>query len=181
MRRRPGSRFWIPTISGSRDIWKPLWRRRKELAPNSFPCWVHPFSTATLGRNSKRARLPQRSSLIFRTPFHRRLRYSTLISDDVEKKLVVVASGGFDPNFRYVEDREMWLRCARGKAKFAYTGEANLPLTGNTRRHSHSMRGQWLWRAPKSSNAIRTGPRFLENCGGAKLRRRGSAAGRIFS
>lgn len=31
-------------------------------------------------------------------------------------------AGGFDPSFRYVEDREMWLRCARAGAKFAYTG-----------------------------------------------------------
>lgn len=31
--------------------------------------------------------------------------------------------GGFDPSFRYVEDRDMWLRCARVGARFAYTGE----------------------------------------------------------
>jgi GT2 family glycosyltransferase len=30
--------------------------------------------------------------------------------------------GGFDPAFRYVEDREMWMRCARAGAVFAYTG-----------------------------------------------------------
>ncbi|HWA86524.1 MAG TPA: glycosyltransferase [Opitutus sp.] len=30
--------------------------------------------------------------------------------------------GGFDPTFRYVEDREMWIRCARRGAKFHYTG-----------------------------------------------------------
>ncbi len=30
--------------------------------------------------------------------------------------------GGFDPTFRYVEDREMWIRCARSGARFAYTG-----------------------------------------------------------
>jgi glycosyltransferase involved in cell wall biosynthesis len=30
--------------------------------------------------------------------------------------------GGFDPTFRYVEDREMWLRCARTGAHFLYTG-----------------------------------------------------------
>ena len=30
--------------------------------------------------------------------------------------------GGFAPAFRYVEDREMWLRCARSGARFAYTG-----------------------------------------------------------
>lgn len=31
--------------------------------------------------------------------------------------------GGFNPAFRYVEDREMWLRCARAGATFAFTGE----------------------------------------------------------
>jgi glycosyltransferase involved in cell wall biosynthesis len=30
--------------------------------------------------------------------------------------------GGFDPTFRYVEDREMWIRCARTGAQFVYTG-----------------------------------------------------------
>ncbi|MBC7368057.1 MAG: glycosyltransferase [Undibacterium sp.] len=30
---------------------------------------------------------------------------------------------GFNPTFRYVEDREMWLRCARAGAVFAYTGQ----------------------------------------------------------
>ncbi len=30
--------------------------------------------------------------------------------------------GGFDPDFRYVEDREMWMRCARAGAVFLYTG-----------------------------------------------------------
>ena len=33
-------------------------------------------------------------------------------------------AGGFDPSFRYVEDREMWLRCARVGGRFVYTGEA---------------------------------------------------------
>ena len=31
--------------------------------------------------------------------------------------------GGFDESYRYVEDREMWLRCARSGARFRYTGE----------------------------------------------------------
>lgn len=30
--------------------------------------------------------------------------------------------GGFDPSFRYVEDREMWIRCVRRGARVAYTG-----------------------------------------------------------
>jgi glycosyltransferase involved in cell wall biosynthesis len=40
--------------------------------------------------------------------------------------------GGFDPTFSYAEDREMWIRCARTGAKFAYTG-VNTCLR---RRHS---------------------------------------------
>lgn len=31
--------------------------------------------------------------------------------------------GGFNPEYRYVEDREMWMRCARAGAKFHYTGK----------------------------------------------------------
>ena len=31
--------------------------------------------------------------------------------------------GGFDESYRYVEDREMWLRCARSGARFLFTGE----------------------------------------------------------
>ena len=43
--------------------------------------------------------------------------------------------GGFNPAFRYVEDREMWLRCARAGAAFAFTG-------GNTclyRKHGAAL------------------------------------------
>lgn len=32
-------------------------------------------------------------------------------------------AGKFDPRFRYVEDRDMWLRCARAGGKFAFTGQ----------------------------------------------------------
>ena len=38
------------------------------------------------------------------------------------KKSLWQRIGGFNPAFRYVEDREMWLRCARAGAVFAYTG-----------------------------------------------------------
>ena len=31
--------------------------------------------------------------------------------------------GGFDETYRYVEDREMWLRCARSGARFLFSGE----------------------------------------------------------
>ena len=43
--------------------------------------------------------------------------------------------GGFDPAFRYVEDREMWLRCARAGASFAYTGRQ----TCLYRRHGEAL------------------------------------------
>jgi glycosyltransferase involved in cell wall biosynthesis len=38
------------------------------------------------------------------------------------KKSLWTQVGGFNPAFRYVEDREMWLRCARAGAVFAFTG-----------------------------------------------------------
>jgi glycosyltransferase involved in cell wall biosynthesis len=38
------------------------------------------------------------------------------------KKSLWAKVGGFDPAFRYVEDREMWMRCARAGSLFAFTG-----------------------------------------------------------
>jgi glycosyltransferase involved in cell wall biosynthesis len=38
------------------------------------------------------------------------------------KKSLWTKVGGFDPAFRYVEDREMWMRCARAGSVFAFTG-----------------------------------------------------------
>jgi glycosyltransferase involved in cell wall biosynthesis len=43
--------------------------------------------------------------------------------------------GGFDESFRYVEDREMWLRCARAGAKFAFSGT----FTCYYRRHAAAL------------------------------------------
>jgi len=43
--------------------------------------------------------------------------------------------GGFNPDFRYVEDREMWLRCARAGAVFAFTGHN----TCRYRRHATAL------------------------------------------
>jgi glycosyltransferase involved in cell wall biosynthesis len=43
--------------------------------------------------------------------------------------------GGFDPAFRYVEDRDMWLRCARAGARFYYTGRA----TCRYRKHGAAL------------------------------------------
>lgn len=43
-------------------------------------------------------------------------------SSVVMKRCLWEDVGGFDPTFRYVEDREMWIRCARTGARFVYTG-----------------------------------------------------------
>lgn len=42
---------------------------------------------------------------------------------------------GFDPDYRYVEDREMWLRCARAGAVFAFTGRN----TCHYRKHASAL------------------------------------------
>jgi glycosyltransferase involved in cell wall biosynthesis len=43
--------------------------------------------------------------------------------------------GGFNPDFRYVEDREMWLRCARALGRFAFTGG----VTCRYRKHASAL------------------------------------------
>lgn len=55
---------------------------------------------------------------------------SVVLSRDLWKKV-----GGFNPDFRYVEDREMWLRCARALGRFAYTGK----VTMRYRKHASAL------------------------------------------
>jgi glycosyltransferase involved in cell wall biosynthesis len=55
---------------------------------------------------------------------------SVLLRRDLWNRL-----GGFNPDFRYVEDREMWLRCARGGGRFAYTGT----ITCRYRKHASAL------------------------------------------
>jgi len=56
-------------------------------------------------------------------------------SSVVLRKSLWQCVGGFDPTFRYVEDREMWLRCARSGARFVFTG-ANTCLY---RKHGEAL------------------------------------------
>ncbi len=56
-------------------------------------------------------------------------------SSAVMRKSLWERSGGFDPSFRYVEDREMWLRCARVGGRFVYTGKN----TCRYRKHSEAL------------------------------------------
>ena len=48
--------------------------------------------------------------------------YAVQPSSVLLRKELWARVGGFNPACRYVEDREMWLRCARAGAVFAYTG-----------------------------------------------------------
>ena len=56
-------------------------------------------------------------------------------SSVVLRKTLWERAGGFDPSFRYVEDREMWLRCARVGGRFVFTG-ANTCLY---RKHGEAL------------------------------------------
>jgi glycosyltransferase involved in cell wall biosynthesis len=56
-------------------------------------------------------------------------------SSVILKKELWARVRGFNPTFRYVEDREMWLRCARAGAIFAYTGHN----TCRYRKHASAL------------------------------------------
>jgi glycosyltransferase involved in cell wall biosynthesis len=56
-------------------------------------------------------------------------------SSVILKKELWARVRGFNPSFRYVEDREMWLRCARAGAIFAYTGHN----TCRYRKHASAL------------------------------------------
>ncbi len=56
-------------------------------------------------------------------------------SSVVMRKSLWERAGGFDPSFRYVEDREMWLRCARVGGRFVYTGS----VTCRYRKHGDAL------------------------------------------
>lgn len=56
-------------------------------------------------------------------------------SSVVFRKQLWDRAGGFDPSFRYVEDRDMWLRCAREGGRFVYSGAA----TCRYRKHGEAL------------------------------------------
>ena len=74
-----------------------------------------------------------RRTLEFRTPSPEQVRdfpHSLFVADYVIQPASVALTkelwkrvGGFDESYRYVEDREMWMRCARSGARFQFTGK----------------------------------------------------------
>lgn len=61
--------------------------------------------------------------------------YAVQPSSVLLRKKLWARVGGFNPDCRYVEDREMWLRCARAGAVFAYCGRN----TCLYRKHASAM------------------------------------------
>ena len=61
--------------------------------------------------------------------------YAVQPSSVLLRKTLWARVGGFNPACRYVEDREMWLRCARAGAVFAYTGRP----TCRYRQHAQAL------------------------------------------
>jgi glycosyltransferase involved in cell wall biosynthesis len=76
--------------------------------------------------------------------------YSIQPSSVVLRRCLWEDVGGFDPTFRYAEDREMWIRCARTGAQFAYTG-LNTCLH---RRHPSAMSKNEIARALASARVF---------------------------
>lgn len=66
--------------------------------------------------------------------------------------------GGFDPQFHHLEDREMWLRCARAGARFAYTGRDSCRY----RKHRVSMSAPLEAVAEMAENSARLFERHLD-------------------
>jgi glycosyltransferase involved in cell wall biosynthesis len=58
--------------------------------------------------------------------------------------------GGFNPKFQHVEDREMWLRCARAGGRFAYTGRE----TCRYRKHAAAMSAESAAMAEASARVL---------------------------
>ncbi len=61
--------------------------------------------------------------------------YTIQPSSAMLRKSLWTRVGGFDPAFRHVEDREMWMRCAQAGAVIAYTGRN----TCRYRKHATSL------------------------------------------
>lgn len=87
------------------------------------------------------------------------------------KKSLWEKVGGFDPAFRYVEDREMWMRCARAGATFAYTGR-------NTCRYRKHATALTTHAGPMASAAAQVYDKAADWAAiPASLRRQHAAAG----
>lgn len=116
---------WIALLD-SDDLWTPGHLSGLVAAADRHPGALLVHSGSILFESDSGAELETRApKLEHLSSFPRSLFVADYIiqpSSVMIKKSLWERVGGFDPAFRYVEDREMWVRCARSGATFAFTG-----------------------------------------------------------
>jgi len=128
---------WIALIDAD-DLWTPDHLERaiacaRQTGADLVHTGVTMFDGET-GRDQEN-RLPSAEAI---ADFPRSLftgEYPIQPSSVLLRRDVCLRVGGFDPNCRYVEDREFWLRLVRAGAKVAHDPS----LTCRYRQHAHAM------------------------------------------
>jgi glycosyltransferase involved in cell wall biosynthesis len=128
---------WIALID-SDDLWTPVHLERaiacaRQTGADLVHTGVTMFDSET-GKNQEN-RLPSAEAT---ADFPRSLftgEYPIQPSSTLLRREICQRVGGFDPNCRYVEDREFWLRLVRAGAKVAHDPS----LTCRYRQHAHAM------------------------------------------
>jgi len=115
---------WIALLDAD-DVWTTgHLEAAAQLIPGTSAELIHAGSVlfdSDTGRELElRAPTPQMVAEFPRSLFYGD--YCIQPSSVVLRRCLWEAVGGFDPTFRYAEDREMWIRCARTGAQFSYTG-----------------------------------------------------------
>jgi glycosyltransferase involved in cell wall biosynthesis len=115
---------WIALLDAD-DVWTTgHLEAAAVLSPSTSAELIHSgsvlFDSDTGGEIEVRAPSPRMQAEFPRSLFYGD--YQIQPSSVVLRRCLWDDVGGFDPTFRYVEDREMWIRCARTGARFIYTG-----------------------------------------------------------
>jgi glycosyltransferase involved in cell wall biosynthesis len=116
---------WIALLDAD-DLWKPehlenLWSCAQKTQADIIHSASLLFDSATGGEIQIRA--PNEEMLADFQPSMFRGEYIVQPSSVLMRQALWQKVSGFDPSFRYVEDREMWIRCIRAGGTFAYNGK----------------------------------------------------------
>jgi glycosyltransferase involved in cell wall biosynthesis len=119
---------WIALLD-SDDVWTPEHLAELVACAQQQPAadFVHTGSVLFESESGRPLEIRAPSAAALRD-FPRSLylgEYVVQPSSVLLKKKLWARVGGFNPDYRYVEDREMWLRCARLGAHFAFTGHSS--------------------------------------------------------